>query len=517
MPAPVLSPPGMKANPYSGAALRRSAWHFLSGKGISALLTLALLLWLVRSLPVAEYGAYVALVAGMEIMLAVASIGLPWMASRYLPEYRLHAPGGRIAGLVAQFVSLHAGALTGFALLSWLLLPPYLAWAGLGAYDEASRLYLLVLLAEGVGRYAREPILGLLMQQGIGRASLVLRQLSFLTLLAGLALEGQVHLIDVVRAELVASIVGGLVALAGLGRHVSTLRTLPGQPAWREPRWPEMWRVAWNMYAANLLTLLYSPQILTVLIQRALGAEATAVFGFMRSLYLQIAHNLPAQLMISLVRPKLVASYVSGGIGELTRNANLVGKLSLFIVFPLLAIAGLGSENIIALLSGGKFGHTGWLFFGFMLTLVPLSQRQILETVAVTSGQSNLCTWAAAGGVLILPVMLSLLQARFGLWSAVIALFVGQALFNAVLLAGLVRSTDYRLDMIAPLKMAASSIVAYLITANSLGWIGDGMFLLFVQMAVVSMSYLLMAALTKPFGEDERKRLNSLLRVRVFI
>lgn len=43
----------MSAHPYSAAALRRGAWHLLSGKAVSGLLTFTILLVLVRLLPVA--------------------------------------------------------------------------------------------------------------------------------------------------------------------------------------------------------------------------------------------------------------------------------------------------------------------------------------------------------------------------------------------------------------------------------------------------------------------------------
>ena len=105
----------MSASPYSRHALKRSAAHFLIGKAISALFTLIILFWLVRLLTVEEYGAYVTLIAGMEFSLAIASFGLPWVAARYLPEFRLHASGE----ILAHFVwKITAAAICGDALAS---------------------------------------------------------------------------------------------------------------------------------------------------------------------------------------------------------------------------------------------------------------------------------------------------------------------------------------------------------------------------------------------------------------
>ncbi|MGQ9686347.1 MAG: hypothetical protein ACUVT2_08595, partial [Thiobacillaceae bacterium] len=76
------------SDPYSAAALRRGTWHFLSGKVVSGLLTFTILLALVRLLPVAEYGAYVGLIAAAELVYALGGLGLPWAAARFVPEAR---------------------------------------------------------------------------------------------------------------------------------------------------------------------------------------------------------------------------------------------------------------------------------------------------------------------------------------------------------------------------------------------------------------------------------------------
>ncbi|MDP1535439.1 MAG: oligosaccharide flippase family protein, partial [Rubrivivax sp.] len=80
--------------------------HFLTGKAVSGMLTLIILLLLVRVLTVEEYGIYVILVAGMELLLAVTSLGLPWTVARYLPEFRLRASGKMLAHFVWQAMAL---------------------------------------------------------------------------------------------------------------------------------------------------------------------------------------------------------------------------------------------------------------------------------------------------------------------------------------------------------------------------------------------------------------------------
>lgn len=507
----------MTAPAYSGAALKRSALHFLSGKAASALLTFLILLWVVRLLPVAEYGAYVTLVAGMELAMAVATLGLPWLAARYLPEFRLHAPGSRFRRLVFNLLGWHVTSLAAVAATLALGLEVFLAWAELTPYRGAAQIYLLVLLIEGIGRQIRESLLGPLLLQGIAQTSLVTRNLAFIALLGAASLSGEVSLMAVVQAELAASVLGALLAFGGLVSHVKKTGAMAGKSDWHEPRLAAMWRTAGHMYSSHLLTLLFSPQVFLLLIQRYLGAESAAVFGFMRTLYEQTSRYLPATLLFGLVRPKLVASYVGGGGAvELSRNANMAGKLSLFVLMPLVAFAAVAGEGLIDLLSGGKFSGTGFLFLGFMLALIPFSQRQLLETVAVAAGHSRLCTHAAASGLLMLPLMMGLLQAGLALWAPVIALGLGHLVFNGVVLAGIVRHAGYQPDTRGFYKLLTAAIAGFMGAAWLPAMQPEWVYLIAVAVLTTA-AFLLVAWWIKPFAEEERSRLNGLIRRRLFI
>ncbi len=507
----------MSMSAYSGTALKRSAWHFLSGKVVSALLTFLILLWVVRLLSVAEYGAYVTLVAGMELAIIIATFGMPWLAARFLPEFRLHAPGLRLRRLASSLLGWQVAILAVLAGILALWLRKYLIWADLMPYRIVAQYYLLVLLVEGAGRHVRESLLGPLLLQGVVQVSLVARNLLFIALLAATSLSGHVLLIDVVQAELVASALGTALSLGGLARHLRETDALPGKPGWQEPRLPTMWRTASHMYFSHLLTLFYSPQIFLLIIQRYLGVEAAAIFGFMRTLYEQAVRYLPATLLFGLVRPKLVASYVDGGgVEELSRNANLAGKLSLFVLMPLVAFAGMAGQDLISLLSGTKFPETGLLFLGFMLALIPFSQRQLLETVAVATGHSQLCTYAAASGLLMLPLMYGLLVAGLGLWAPVVALGLGHLVFNGLILSGIVRHTGYKLDVPGFSKLLIAALAGFLASAWMPAIQPVWARLLAVAM-LATIVFLLVAWWIKPFAEEERARLNGLLNRRLFV
>lgn len=507
----------MSASPYSSDALKRSALHFLTGKAISAFLTLLIVLWVVRLLPVAEYGAYVTLVAGMELTFGISGLGLSWMAVRYLPEYRLHAKGVDLSRLATRLIAWQGASLLCFALVLHFSMGPLLASNDLASYRDAADLYLLVLLAEGLGRQIRESILAGLLQQASAQLSLITKNLAFIVLLVLMTMSSSITLVDVVKAELAASILATVIALVRLAKYLLAHRKSVGQSDWQEPKTMEMWHTAIKMYLSEMLTMLYSPQIFVILIQRHLGLESAAVFGFLRSLYEQIARYLPATLLMSLVRPKLVASYVSrGGMEELARNANLAGKLSLFVLMPLVAFSGVAGQEVISLLSDTRFSKTGMLFFGFMLVLIPFSQRQILETVAIASGQSSLCARAALSGLLMLPLAYGLLIGHMGLWAAIISLGVGHLVFNGILLIGMSSKTGYQADFPGFIKLIVSALAGYLV-ALSLTAITSVTLKLIGAAFLVAVVFLVVAYIAKPFAVDERARINHLLKRNLFV
>ena len=500
----------MSAHPYSAAALRRSAWHFLSGKAVSGLLTFVILLWLVRLLPVAQYGAYVSLIAAAELTFALGFLGLPWAAARFVPEARLHASPAITRALVWQLAGWQATVMGALAVLAGLTFDVLLPRLGLTVPAGAALAWAGLIFAEGTGRFLRDGLLGPLLCQDTVRLSLIVRQVLFILGIACLAASHRVGLPAVLAVELLASLVALLVTISGLVRHLRQLSAPAQGTGWLAPDARALWRVALPMYGGHLLTLAYGPQVFLLLLQRFAGAEAAALFGFLRILYEQAARHLPATLLFSLVRPKLVASYVGGGgMAELSRNANLAGKLSLFVLMPVVAFAFEGGKPLVALLSGGKFPQTGLLFFGFMLALIPFSQRQLLETVAVTAGRAGLCTLGAAMGLLTLPLMLWLLSTGAGPWAGVAALGIGHLLFALTAVLGL-KPAGYEADL-ANLARLALAALAGAIASTLVPHVPNPLVEIVALGLAACLSVFGVAWLLPPLASTEREKLNQLV------
>jgi O-antigen/teichoic acid export membrane protein len=506
----------VSGDPYSRAAFKRSAFHFLSGKAVSALLTFATLLWLVRLLPVPEYAAYVTLAASLDVTLALASLGLPWLAARYLPEFRLHAARARLQLLLKRLLTWQSAMLLIASFVLVGLFDVGLGSLGLAAYSRAAAIYLAMVLVDGVGRTVRESLLTTLLQQGTTQISLATRNATFLLLLAVVALRGDVHINDVVIAELAAASAGTVLALWGLRRYARSIPAAAGDPDWREPPLREMLPVARQMYFSYLVGLSYEPQVFLLVLSSHLGSAATATFGFLRSLYIQVSRYLPATLLFNLIRPKLVADYArAGGAANLSQNINLAGKLSLFALMPLIVIVAVAGDELVALLSGGKFPHAGMYFLGLLVGLIPYSQRQLLETAAVATGHGNLCLRASSSGLLMLPLMILLLAAGFGLWAPVFTISVGNLLFNTIIQLGLRKRIHYVADLIGWIRLLAIVALTYLSTALLVPESPPHLVLL-LTVCLVAVLYLAAARWVKPFSESERASINLFLGRRLF-
>jgi len=552
----------LNTSPYSIIALKRNAVYFLTGKVASALLIFINMIWVVRLLPVEEYGAYMVLLSGMDLAQAITSLGFPWLAARYLPEFRLHACGRQLAHFVWRVITLIglclvAGSLILFLALPWLLVPMKLA-----QHIEVAKLYLLVLVVEGLGANIRESILGPLLLQGHAQISLVARNLALLLFLGIVVVfqcqnrvhlnhseftefvasmskvfsgkgtvnlyqavlvefsasmsqvfagKGAVHLDRLVMVELAASGLGTLMALQSLVKYLCANSHLPRQDGWKPPKWSSMRSTARHMYFSNLVTMTYGTDVFVFLIQRFLGVEATALFGFMCGLYGRLGLYLPATLLFSLIRPKLIASYTGGGgMTALTHNANLAGKLSLFVLMPILAFSWLDGGELLSLLSGGKFIHTDYYLAVLLLALIPLSQRQILETVAVACDRSYLCFWGSSLGVLVVPLAYWLLESGQGLWGPIIARIGSHQIFVMALIISLSRATTYRPDVIGFFKLStaalASFLLARLIPISADGWSG-----LIIKIMLSAGFFLLAAFVMKAFNMEDRRKMKRLL------
>lgn len=465
---------------YSAARIRQGVLHFLVGKVGSALLTFVGFLLVARLLQPADYGRYVTLIALVELGMNLASLGMDWVSTRYVPAYRVKAGGRALSRFILQLVGVQVLALAVAAGLLAAAAPWLTKLLDMGDVVPALRLYALYLLVEGLCRVLRDQMLAQLLLQGRAQLALLLRHLVWVGLALALWVnQGVATLWTVAALELAAASVGMLAATAGLGLALrQAVREGGGAAAdWQAPTMAELRHLAANSYLGLLLNIPARPQVITLLVSRLAGLEAAALYGFARSLADQVLRFLPAELLLGFLRPAMVARYVqSGRFDELNQQTNTLLVLSLLVLAPLLALVIGRGDLLVQVLGAGRFDGSGVLLALMLLAAALFSHRRMLEFVANTVGRPQAISQASVLLLAVPAVVVALLIIGWPVWTVPTAALLFEYLFGvlAILLlrrAGVAYVAPVRASFrIALLVVAVAAGLVFLPVSFHAGW-----------------------------------------------
>ncbi|MRV74183.1 oligosaccharide flippase family protein [Duganella sp. FT92W] len=430
----------MSGSPYGGKALKSGMAAFLAGRGASALLTFTAFALAARLLPLAEYGHYAAALALMELALALSSGGLEWVSARVLPEARMQAGGRATVRLLLQIAGLQGALVLATATVVSLAAPLLASLLGMPEARHAFMLAGVLVAVEGIGRLSRDQMLGLLMEQRFGQIAQVVRAGTLVLQLwlspgSGTAMDANAML----WLEITAGICALMVGTALLALCLWRLRPVPAvQPGWQPPPRRVLARLAWHNFANYLLSLLYGPQIITMLVARVLGAEAVAVYGFARAFADQVRRYLPTDLLQSVVRPALIAYYASGrSFSELSVRLGLWLKSSLMALFPLLVLFTAFGEQGMAVIGGARYAQAWPVVVLLLCGAATMACRRVLELGCNTVLQSDICVRATVALLATPPLIALVLYATERLLPAVALAVAAECIFCWRVIQGL--------------------------------------------------------------------------------
>ena len=427
-------------HPYGRRSVQRGLAAFIIGRGASGVLTLLVFALAARLLSLGEYGHYAAALALMELGLALAGGGVDWVTARIVPEYRIHAGGRATARMVLGLAGIQ------FALLLLVALLIYTGAAPLAALlklDGAAALFGLtawLVLAEGVGRLMRDQMLGVLMAQRAAQASQLLRVGSMALLLGWAWHSGMApDAVTLLQFELAAS---GAAATAGvllLAVALWRLRSLPAAtPGWQAPARDKLVKLALQTYSSYLLSLLYGPQVLTMMVARFMGADAVAVFGFARVFADQVRRYLPTDLFQSIVRPTLTAYYASTqDFAGLSLRLGLLQKAAVVVLFPLLVFFSAFGELGMAAIGGVRYAFAWPVLVLLLCGAGTTAWRRVSELACNTVLAADIGVRATMVLVVMPPVIALALYLSESLLLAVGLVVLAECVFCLRVLGGL--------------------------------------------------------------------------------
>lgn len=507
--------------PSTTAVAKRSLNHFAIGKVLAALVGVATLLLLVRSLSRDDYGVYITLFAAFEILQLAASPCAYAVAFRYLPELRPAGGGVGLRSLVQRLTAYRVVSLMLCGAALFVAAPLLADLLGAAYTTDVMRLFALLLCFEGTARFVDVQFESLL-QQGRAQASALLRNGAKLLslLLIGGAGQHELSLELWLGIEVATSALGAVVSI-GLVLHYSARRSRETvAQTLHVPDMARLLRFSVPTYFSQVLFLLSGTEMVKLLVSRLLGAQVIAAFGFASALSATIQKYLPSYLLIGWVRPLFISARAAGrSSADLVELAGTVIKINVLMLAPITTALLVAGEPLLALVSGGRMADgIGYLHF-FVLLLFVQSTRTVIALLGFTMevGVGSL----VATLVSVVGIALGIAgYSAFGIWSLCGGLALSEVVWGLVM-AGYLKSSgmSFRLPLLGLAKFA----VAIVLAAGVLHFTGlsafatQGTLELAIVLAAACAASLACAAALRPFTGEERALINRLLPVKVFV
>ncbi len=423
----------MTSSFYKLDDFRRAILHFIGGRFVQAVARAILLLVLVRLLSDSDYGAYMLIVGISELLLEPATFGLVPVSQRYIPEIVPNATRQEATGFVGRLIGLQMLAIAVVVAVFYVFRDSLGQSLNLSGEQVAAAGYgLLLFLLVPAFRFAAE-VLEALLQQGRAqtcRASMPLGRAAGIGLLVVAGCEINLQTLFILDAAVTLGcllmawrfIFSTLCARLASHREVQSYDSLP---------LADMCRFGWHMSLAGLLNVASAPGAIRIVISATLGTVETGLFAFLQSTQRMVSRYLPGILLRGLVRPMLISRYMKEKTTAVLRSGvNLLGKSNLVIVAIACVTAFLAGDEIVTVLSGGRFVGAGHLLTLLFIGLLFQSQRALINMSFQITGHTSAIRIVALVSPLIL--MLALWFADHGLQAVVMVLVCGSGISIAL-------------------------------------------------------------------------------------
>lgn len=428
---------------YGQERVKRGFFHFMIGKGVSSVAGFLATVLVIRALTIDAFAAYSVLTAFVALLTAISGLGLAHVLLRYVPElYALHYKTA-LRQLISNALLIRTVALLVTTLVAYLLEDKLMPVIGLEGQARAFNVFLLVVLLRS-STHVLSQVLESTLHQSLAQLAFTVGSVIRLTGMAYLLQLGQVSLLDVIWVEVIsdsASFFIGCFGVVQMVRHSAggnsagsaNERQVPADDLhWLHDNLRQMARFALAGYVQHLAIMPYGGPTNRLVGGHMLGAGALANFGFAQSLYEYVARYLPAQLLVGLIRPIVVARYCERR--DFSVAAKLCGQvlqINILLIGAGLSLLAAGGAEALAWMSAGKYGAEAALLLAMLLFVLLLeTQRQQLELLVQTVEQYK--ELIASNVLLACSVFIAILL--IPAWGAIafpIANFIGLVVANA--------------------------------------------------------------------------------------
>jgi O-antigen/teichoic acid export membrane protein len=479
---------------YSVGRFRRAAVQLVGGRVAQAAARLVLVLAVVRILPVEDYGAYMLIVGTAEMMLQVGSFGILPLAQRYLPQMLTTLSLPRLYRFVAVLVVMQLAifATIAFAMYSfWTVLTPYFGMTP--AQTAATQVAAWMFLVIPAFRFTAELLESMLGFGQIARAVMVTVRASAILLL--IVIQPQVTLRDVLLVDMTATGICVIFVLSRIRRNLSALHT---PAAGGDIPVREMMRFAANMALVGPMSATSNPGAVRLVLANGLGLAESGLFAFLQTLERLVSRYLPATLLKNLIRPVLISRYVGrGDTALLSAGAGLLLKSNMLAVIGGLVVIAVCGDQIVAIMSGGKFTGAGLTLLLLYVNMIATSQRGVQEMIMQITGHTRVL-WITS---IVSPLALLLIWtfAGYGLNVAVLIMTAGSMTANWMAAGVLQFKTDwFRVDWRGMAAIFLPGMAAAVVGILLLDWARP-----LIAGALALMFFVAFLRVGRPFNDGE--------------
>ena len=449
---------------YSSGRIRSGVKAVVIGKAFSAPATFLLILYLAAVMPRTEYAAYIGATAVLEIAIFVGTFGIDWLISTTIASARVRGGAGQLRATVRLLGRMQLAVYLAVAALLWFAAPVVSSVMSGVVPAEVLRIYAVVLAIDGPGRMLRDQMLGALLLQRSSQISSIARVLFVCGAVLAVKLSGNTLTAAAVGyAEVAASAVSMLIAWFALRRYLAE-EAAGGDDKFRISQLlgPGSFRLAAHAYFSILLMMCLGTEVVTTVVARYLGAEATAIFGFVARLMETGKKYLPMDFLYGVLRPATIGRFEHAGrdFDVLDRDVNFMLKANVVAAGAGMSIAVACGSELVRLLSKGSIDAPHFFLAAMISTVFSHTLRRVVELVAFLVGRSQLFMIGSSACTLV-PLLLALVLARSPslYWIPAVIIFA-DTLFCGFVLVGL-RSHGYRLriDWVSAAKMLFGVLV----------------------------------------------------------
>lgn len=462
---------------YGMQAIKDNLAHFLLGKTVSAVSSLAVMLLVARILPVAEFAAYTVFQALVLLVQKFSDFGAGQTVVRYVPELRSTNNNFPMYRLIFRGTLTRLIVVPTILGIGWLTFSTWAPLVNLEQWLPWLTLYIPVGMLRLMNSFVSRAMESLLWQK-FTQYSMAAGALVRLAAVIWMIDQESFTLYNVILMDLISE---GLILVcltAGFfHRWSSDPRRSEGNRSWLRDNRARLRRFgAWG-YLQTTTSAFYGGSANRVAASAVLMPFEVGLFGFVDSLTQYGQRYLPTRMAHGMIQPIFFARYSqSQDFSDLARLANLMFRISLFAVGLPTVVLLAGGSQLLDWVSAGKYGQAAYLIAGMMGVLSLDSLRSQMQIMMQAVERNEI--FPITNLVLSISFPLALVLVPYlGLWSFVASSGISNILALSIMTfwlrrLGLNFRFEWWLAFKAVIAILASGFIGAIVSESAGNWLG---------------------------------------------